>query len=221
MRYEDWEPTYLEILEDFGFSREEDERAARMLVDLAKRKSLCFEECLRQAIGSTATVCGHGPNLEADLALIGPIGSIFAADGATGVLMRSKIRPDIVVTDLDGEIAPQQLANRQGAIAVLHAHGDNIARLKSAVPGFVGRVTLTTQSKPFGPLRDFGGFTDGDRAVEMARHFGATRILLLGFDFRNPRPKAGSDDAIKRRKLNWAERIIFERNPPQVSLLTP
>jgi 2-amino-4-hydroxy-6-hydroxymethyldihydropteridine diphosphokinase len=221
MRYDEWEPLYLEILRDFGFSRNEDERAARLLAELAAGKPLCLEECLGEAIAPQVTVCGCGPNLEIELSKVRPHGTILAADGATGILMERGIRPDIIVTDLDGEIAAQQLANQEGAIAVLHAHGDNMDRMRVAVPGFTGRVALTTQSVPFGPIRDYGGFTDGDRAVELARHFGAISILLLGFDFEHPRVKPKSDVSIKRRKLRWAERLIFERNPPQVYLSIP
>jgi len=41
----------------------------------------------------------------------------------------------------------------------------------------------TTQLKPFGKLHNFGGFTDGDRAVCLAEHFKAGLIILAGMDF--------------------------------------
>ena len=79
----------------------------------------------------------------------------------------------------------------------------------------------TTQSFQFGKVRDYGGFTDGDRAVELARHFGTTDILLLGFDFGNPKKKEKGDVQVKLRKLFWAHHIIFDLNPPQVRLSRP
>jgi len=56
-------------------------------------------------------------------------------------------------------------------------------------------------------LRNYGGFTDGDRAVCIAEHFGAARVTLAGFDFDNPIP----DTPSKLRKLAWARKIIGMR----------
>ena len=83
---------------------------------------------------------------------------------------------------------------------------------------FEGPVVLTTQSVPGDIVYNYGGFTDGDRAVCFARHFGCRRILLPGFDYSSPMPKEGSDPAVKLRKLRWAKRIIEEMNPPGVTL---
>jgi uncharacterized Rossmann fold enzyme len=41
----------------------------------------------------------------------------------------------------------------------------------------------TTQSLPHNTLFNFGGFTDGDRAILTAIHFQSPIIGLLGFDF--------------------------------------
>ena len=91
---------------------------------------------------------------------------------------------------------------------VIHAHGDNIATLKRHALRFPGPFVLTTQGNPFGRIFNFGGFTDGDRAYFMAKHFGAQSISLLGFDFDVPRPKKGKDSRLKHRKLQWARWLI-------------
>ena len=44
-------------------------------------------------------------------------------------------------------------------------------------------VIGTTQIEPISDVYNFGGFTDGDRAVFLAEHFGAKEIELVGFDF--------------------------------------
>ena len=93
---------------------------------------------------------------------------------------------------------------------MIHAHGDNIEALKRYVPLFSGKVMGTTQVRPFGLLHNFGGFTDGDRAVLMARHFSATDIRLIGFNFEEPRPKEGREIGTKRKKLSWARRLIYD-----------
>jgi uncharacterized Rossmann fold enzyme len=221
MRFEDWEPVYMRILEEFGFSRIEDERSARWLEALLIGKDLCDEACIRRRIMEEVTICGDAPSLEANLTFFGVKGTIISADGATKVLVDAGIRPDVIVTDLDGDIESQIEANRHGALVVVHAHGDNIAAIERYVKHFNGLIAGTTQSKPTGSLFNFGGFTDGDRAVMLARHFGAKRIRLLGFDFKEPRQKDGKEQAIKSRKLEWARALIFDFNPAGTCLSIP
>jgi len=221
LEYRDWDPIYYQILEEFRFSRQDDELSARILASMVEGKKVCGPECLDRMMHTTVTVYGYGPNLEKEMEAVKPLGTIISADGATSELMKRGIVPDIIVTDLDGEVCTQVRANSWGAVAVIHAHGDNVMRLKEYVPFFQGWITPTTQSRPFNRVYNFGGFTDGDRAVMLARHFGASRILLVGFDFDEVRSQRGKDSRTKARKLDWARRMIFDLNPPGVSLLTP
>lgn len=210
MDFEEWEPIYERIVEEFGFSRQADEEAARLLDGLLEKKELYPLELLRRRISDGVTVYGNAPRLEEELLSADLSGMVIAADGATSALMRVVGRvPDIIVTDLDGDVADQLAASAQGAIVVVHAHGDNMEALKRYVPRFSGPVMGTTQARPFGHLHNFGGFTDGDRAVLMARHLGAS-VRLIGFDFEEPRPKEGRDSEAKKRKLSWARRLICE-----------
>jgi uncharacterized Rossmann fold enzyme len=221
MRYSEWEPIYERIAAEFGFSREADDRSASLLDSLLKDENLCDESCLGSRIGIEATVCGNGPNLLRDLDSFSPRGTLLVADGATARVMERRIWPDIIVTDLDGETDQQLVANAAGAVMVVLGHGDNEDRIREVVPRLAGPVVPTTQVAPHGRLVNYGGFTDGDRAVELARHFGARKVNLLGFDFTEPTHEAGKDIERKRRKLAWAKRIILERNPVQVVLWTP
>jgi uncharacterized Rossmann fold enzyme len=87
----------------------------------------------------------------------------------------------------------------------VHAHGDNQAALAEHVPNCTReQVLATTQAAPVGPVRNFGGFTDGDRAAFLADHLGASDLVFLGWDFDDP--SVGAD---KRRKLCWAERLLY------------
>src|SRR5215218_6976206 len=88
----------------------------------------------------------------------------IAADGAVQFLIENKVRPDIVVTDLDGNPAFLQKAEKMGATMVVHAHGDNTGMLKKLVPKFK-KLVGTTQVMPVENVYNFGGFTDGDRCV--------------------------------------------------------
>ena len=118
------------------------------------------------------------------------------------------IRPDVIVTDLDGSIDEQLEASASGALTFVHAHGDNQELVMRYAGEFKGPVILTTQSTPDTVVADYGGFTDGDRAVCIAQEFGVRTVHLRGFDYLHPNPKEGSDLEVKFRKLSWAERII-------------
>jgi uncharacterized Rossmann fold enzyme len=201
MDFEVWEPFYHQILDDFGFSRDEDERVAREL-DEGLGGRLAADAELRSLLdGQEVTVAGNGPNLAAEIDRVR--GVLVTADEATTVVLGKGFRPAIVVTDLDGIVQDQVKANDAGAIAVVHGHGDNGPAVRKWAPLFAGRTVATTQARPTGRLRNFGGFTDGDRAVFLADHFGAARIHLIGFDFEHPSPK-DDDPRTKQRKLDWA-----------------
>jgi hypothetical protein len=131
----------------------------------------------------------------------------IVADSAISLLPGDFGPPFAIVTDLDGDAQVVSRFSSRGAVTVVHAHGDNIHRL-DAVKDFRGPVLGTCQCEPFGKLRNFGGFTDGDRAAFLAEAFGAESVDLVGFDFDNPVPKAGSDAVVKRRKLAWARRLL-------------
>jgi 2-amino-4-hydroxy-6-hydroxymethyldihydropteridine diphosphokinase len=206
MEFRDWEPVYERILADFGYSRTEDERAARELASLAEMIPQCDDVCLTGMFGKCATVVA-GPPLSGSISDILK-GTTLSVGIGTSLLLAEGIVPDLVVTDLDGDVANDLKANSDGAVLVVHAHGDNIPALRRYVPIIQGRAVLTTQSAPFDRVRDFGGFTDGDRAVAMAVHFGAVNLRLIGFDLLHPRPKAGSSIETKTKKLRWAKIMI-------------
>ena len=201
MDSEAWELFYVQILRDFGFSRAADEAVARDL-DTRLGGTRATDAELRDLLeGQEVTVAGNGPNLAAEIDDAG--GVLVTADEATTVALGRGLRPAILVTDLDGTVPDQVKANDAGAIVVVHGHGDNGPAVRQWAPLFAGKTVATTQSRPTGGLRNFGGFTDGDRAVFLADHFGAARIHLIGFDFEHPSPKDG-DPRTKQRKLDWA-----------------
>jgi hypothetical protein len=202
----DWEPTYATILAEFGFSRRADEEAAKALEPLLHGKRLARDRDLRRTLeGKTVVVAG--PALDKPL----PEGDVLVScDSAVRSVTAQQRHPDVLVSDLDGNVEEQVKANFCCALAVVHAHGDNIPAVRRWLPEFRGLVMGTCQCEPFGNLRNFGGFTDGDRACYLAAHFGARRILLAGFDFEHPQPKPGKDPEAKKRKLAWAQRLIEE-----------
>ncbi len=215
MEFEDWEPFYVQIVDDLGLSRSDDEAVAAELDRLLGGRRATLDELRSLLSGKVVTVAGNGPTLAADLAKTQ--GVLVTADEATSVALARGMRPVILVTDLDGDVADQVRANAQGAVAVVLGHGDNGPAVRQWAPCFTGRTVATTQSAPAGRLYDFGGFTDGDRAVFLADHFGAREIRLAGWDFEHPSAK-DDDPARKRRKLDWAYILLQNLGRPELVL---
>lgn len=135
---------------------------------------------------------------------------IVAADGATKILLDLGIIPDLVVTDLDGEWSALLEASSRGSVLVVHAHGDNIDRIRR-VKEFRGPLIGSTQVEPRRLVYNFGGFTDGDRALHILYYAGYRRVYLSGFDLDNPWQCPGKSLAsldIKRLKLHFAKKLI-------------
>lgn len=197
-----WLILYQEILEDMHYSIEDDERSARELARILKNRRSASIDGIRERIrGRTIVVTGGGMR-ERDLDPI-PDAPILASGSSIRTLMEGARTPTMIFTDLDGDLRTQRRACSKGSIAVVHAHGDNIALLKE-VERFDGEVLGTCQCASVPPLFNFGGFTDGDRAVAFAVEMGASAVSLVGFRFDAPVPNT----EMKRKKLAWAKRII-------------
>ncbi|HTY14120.1 MAG TPA: 6-hydroxymethylpterin diphosphokinase MptE-like protein [Methanoregulaceae archaeon] len=199
MKFEEWEPYYEQILAYFHFDRKKDEEAAEFLDHLMIRDDLPVLRELTE--GNHVTVCGNAPGLPGDIDQIK--GTVFAADAAASVLFAHGIRPDAIFSDLDGADETFQDMNWQGTVIVIHAHGDNIHLLRYWVPRLIGPVIGTTQSRPLPRIYNFGGFSDGDRAVFAAHELGASSVSLVGFDCDDT-----SVDPVKRGKLIWARKLL-------------
>ncbi|MEM3395952.1 MAG: 6-hydroxymethylpterin diphosphokinase MptE-like protein [Thermoplasmata archaeon] len=208
MNFEEWEPIYLKILKDFGFSRVDDEIAGATLFNLLAGKNLVkLSELEKLLHNRTVCVVGNAPG---QIEPLPDADAYITADGATKKVLDSKKVPAIITTDLDGDVNAQIKANSRGSIVIIHAHGDNLPALKRYVPKFRGKVIGSTQSTPYTRLINFGGFTDGDRAVCLASHFQAKEILLKNFDFEDVSAEKPEIKELKLKKLKWAKKIIEE-----------
>jgi len=168
------------------------DKASRAL--LASKINCSFKEMNSRKIfqkiyRKNVFIFGASPTLEDDVKELKEIlagkhnVSVISANGATEALINSGMYPDIVVTDLDGSFKAIFKAALNGAVVVLHAHGDNILALRKYLDKLLPYSTFTTQLEPEGCLENFGGFTDGDRAVFLALKYGASRIFLVAMDF--------------------------------------
>ncbi|WP_296808317.1 6-hydroxymethylpterin diphosphokinase MptE-like protein [uncultured Methanobrevibacter sp.] len=222
MEFGEWDIYYKEILDDFGFSREDDEKCAKVLDEILSEEGCLTLDDLSKIVGFSDKfiVFGAGPSIKNHIKELKENYDLkdyvlVAADGATTAMVEEKIVPDIVVTDLDGNLDDILLANLRGANIVVHAHGDNLDKIVQITPFFTN-VLGTTQAQPLGNIYNFGGFTDGDRAIFLAVALGASEITLAGMDFgeivtKYSRPNLpdilGTADEVKRKKLQYAEKL--------------
>jgi 2-amino-4-hydroxy-6-hydroxymethyldihydropteridine diphosphokinase len=216
VEYRRWAPVYEEIRQEFGFSWDREEHAAARLRALLPPPALDrpLERLTARLRGRTVVVVGLAPRAGPPPLWRRPYSAegiaVVAADGATTPCLEAGIVPDLIVTDLDGPVPAEVVANHRGALVVVHAHGDNVNLLEEWVPQFPGELAGSWAGPPGAGLLDAGGFTDGDRAAYLAAAGGASRILLWGFDFQHvDEPEAGARRR-KEAKLRWAGRSLAE-----------
>jgi uncharacterized Rossmann fold enzyme len=176
-----------------------------------------LSDCLSR---KNVIVCGAGPSLKQHLESLMKKDDfadsvIVVADGAVSVVLELGLHCDVVVTDLDGDLDHLQKVKNDGALVVVHAHGDNIDIVKSFVPS-LGDVLGSTQVEPTDRAFLWGGFTDGDRACHIVVEHSPKRITFAGMDFgpvvgRWSKPEYEEHfpaDKRKTIKLEIAEELI-------------
>lgn len=206
-----WLDRYLEIARVMNYDVARDRAAAEDLAEILKARSIepPLDDLKRLLFRRAVMVFGAGPTLDRHVERLRRTFpeafrwfTLTSADGATGALIERGITPHIVVTDLDGNLDSILSAARGGSLVVVHAHGDNVEKIASYTGRILSatrRVLGTTQVEPVPPLQNFGGFTDGDRAVFMASSHGASQIIMVGMDF---------GEVVGRRSKPWLRRNV-------------
>ena len=226
MDFNEWEGWYKEILETLGFLRDDDEKTAELLDKILDEKGCLtieqfFDEMMEKKDTSKFIVVGAGPSIKKHIKYVKENYDlndylIVSADGATTAMLEDDLVPDIVATDLDGKMEDLLAANSLGSYFVIHAHGNNEELIDNWTIKF-DKILGTTQSVPIGHLYNFGGFTDGDRAMFFAIALGCEEMVLAGMDFgttvtKYSRPNIEGAtcpaDEIKTKKLIFAERLL-------------
>lgn len=217
-----------EVRDAFGWALDEDRVAAKALVQSAsecvkavptwsedgRRDTL---DTLRIELSSAerVTVLGAAATEQEAVRASQQEGLIIAADGSVGALqVRSRLA--CVVSDFDGG-AHLHSAAEEGVPIVAHGHGDNIQRSALALSEWSQFDTppplvLTHQTPtPCHGAHNFGGFTDGDRAVCFALAMGVNpqNINLVGFSLNTVgKWSATTVPGQKLKKLAWMYRIL-------------
>ena len=116
-----WWPLQEEINTEFGFSRSREKVSSRLISRLYQPKGNLSKIILNNKV----TIVGAGISEKDTI----PGGIKIAADGAVSACLERNIIPDIIVTDLDGNLPEMVWANKEGSKIVVHAHVDNLSRL--------------------------------------------------------------------------------------------
>ena len=206
-----WKTRYREIRNVFGYRKYDDLISAKKLNSkIGKRYPLSnIKKTIR---GQTVFIIGAGPSLSRSISTLKKYQNItkIVADGAVQALIEHKIKPQILVTDLDGDIESIKKIGRTKIPIIIHADGNNYDKLDivSKLQNKIG----TTQTEKFGKLENFGGFTDGDRCVFLAENFHAKKIILFGMDFGDKIGKYSKkkvmDRKTKLKKLEYGKKLL-------------
>ena len=148
--------------------------------------------------------------------------SLIVADGSIGSLLKvnEKLLENVICLISDGDGVPYITNEKIGGITLLlHAHGHAKENLKNVLEIWskwektpkiiISHQTFYTKK----PTVNFGGFSDGDRAVCMLHACGIKKkcIQLLGFNTQTIGPWSGLNDSkIKIQKLFWMGKILEE-----------
>jgi len=220
---------YSKIVKRLNLSTSADISSSENLELLLKTKGLVNNDKILQELSMflkhPCLIAGGGPSVEGDLKqcielnLINKL-TIIAVDGTCKLFYENQIVPNILVTDLDGDWSSIRWAIKNNTTTLIHAHGDNHHLIDEFFLEYENlknqnNIWGTTQNYISSDLLNFGGFTDGDRAVFLTFHFQTPIIGLIGFDFGGEigkyslsHPTIVKDLSRKRLKFEIAIKLI-------------
>ena len=193
-----WWPLQEEINSQFGFSKSREEVSSRLISRLYEPRG----DISKLLSDNLVTIVGAGITDKDNI----PKGVLIAADGAVSACLERNLIPDIIVTDLDGNLPEMVWANKKGSKMVVHAHGDNLSRIFE-FSSEIQAISLTT-TYPSSTTDCWGGFTDGDRSLMMSLSVGSSLVNLVGFNFQKVGDYTGKFSPKKLQKLSWARKIV-------------
>ena len=101
-------------------------------LDSILKKTDTIKKIRKLIEGKTIFVIGSGPSLSSAIPKLKKLEKSIkiAADSSLKPLVDNGIIPDIIVTDLDGDVKTLEKIGKTNSIFVVHAHGDNIEKLE-------------------------------------------------------------------------------------------
>jgi len=219
---------YKDIVKILNIDEKKDRLSAKFLSEISVqiKEKIDLKDVYKKIKGKNIIIFGAGPSLMYDLNQLMNLKNFntfvkVSVDGATKALIEKKIFPDFVVTDLDGDINAIKKANENNAILVVHAHGDNIGLIKKYIKNFKNLIFTHQTDLKLKNLHNFGGFTDGDRALLFVLKFKPKIVILAGMDFGRKigeysKKIFGKRKKFKLKKLEIGKRIIEEMKNKKV-----
>jgi len=187
-----------EISVQFDFSKIREDVASRLVSD-TKQNISSIRKCIEK---KDLILVGAGLQKGTDI----PSSNVIVADGALRACLEQDILPSLIVTDLDGYIPDILWARKKGSKVILHAHGDNIARVFQYLSDINPNCITTTY--PSASSNCWGGFTDGDRALMMSLSLNCNSVKMIGFNYNIIGNYSGDYSPRKLEKLLWAQKIV-------------
>lgn len=187
-----------EISVQFDFSKIREDVASRLVSD-TKQNISSIRECIEK---KDLILVGAGLQKGTSI----PSSNVIVADGALRACLEQDILPSLIVTDLDGYIPDILWARKKGSKVILHAHGDNIARVFQYLSDINPNCITTTY--PSASSNCWGGFTDGDRALMMSLSLNCNSVKMIGFNYNIIGNYSGDYSPRKLEKLLWAQKIV-------------
>jgi uncharacterized Rossmann fold enzyme len=210
---------YSPIKQSLNLDETRDRLSRDTLWEILRQRDVPSLQELRSFEGKTTIVFGAGPSLVSDIAGLRPFlkeknPRIVAADGAADALAENEFEADVTVSDLDSCSEATLKKNSAAGFVFAHAHGDNIDLVRKIVPKLGQGTFGTTQVEPRGPIKNFGGFTDGDRASYIASALRPSSIIIAGMDFGKEEGKfsvnrySAQGNSERILKLDWGKKSL-------------
>lgn len=215
-----------QVREHFGWALKPDQDSAEALVQRVDALALDHPIWSKQSRSELLTSISAKLNSADKVVIVGAAveqsqiseshqqGVVFiAADGSIGAFTNYD-QLACIVSDFDGGEHLAKAVQSQVDI-VAHAHGDNVARWSELLPIWklesVGLVLSHQCPDRIDGMHNFGGFSDGDRAICFALACGVEleKIELIGYSMQAVGQWSGiSDPQRKLEKLKWMQKVL-------------
>ncbi len=198
-----WYPWICETLE---IPRKTDEKAVLRILEIVEPRNFLEKKIRDQWKGEEVDV--FGPVKATGTLDDYREARVIAVEGITREFLKEGIIPKVVVTDLDSNHKMLAEAEEKGSLLLIHVHGDNSHQVESFFHTYEPKnIILTTQTKPIRWIRNYLGFTDGDRAAFFAKAMGVRRVHIHGFALDGP---IAIRDKIIHNYETWKRRKIVK-----------
>ncbi|RMG37134.1 MAG: DUF115 domain-containing protein [Methanobacteriota archaeon] len=224
-----WVSSFLPRIRDYLGLDDSDRVLLKRYAEIGSRNTLDQEQVFNSIVhlvpkkNKGSLVFGAAENLVSQVRIIQDFQEpsladtvLISADGATRLLLKKGLVPDIMFTDLDCGLDLVETAINEEIWVFILLHPDNVALFDEFLEmSMDGKVVFCTQDTPIHGFVNTFGFTDGDRATSFSVLSGL-KTLTVGFDldglpgFYSVQSKKVNLDYVvmKHKKLTVAKEVL-------------